>query len=195
MYSDCTFDAGQGLNEHSTTATATLKSNRKITLVEVGPGATSSLQKLEDVEARAVVSSNPQRSSSEKRIKTQPKDSLPQIRELDRILQAQDGDALRRFVLLGSPAWQKSLDNQVRQIEANEYSVIEVVSTHVDGNFVRVGCNCSVDGQPLEHPATFDFVKRENGWKMLVFFVDDNLDDLKKVLSAAEWNAVTELCD
>ena len=110
---------------------------------------------------------------------------------MDRILQAQDGDALRQFVLLGSPAWQKALDNQVRLIESKKHSVIDIVGTHIDGSFVRVACNVAVDGKLLEYPATFAFVKRDNNWKMLIFFVDDNFEDLKTVLSDAEWNAVT----
>ena len=95
-------------------------------------------------------------------------------------MQAQDGDALRKFVLLGSPAWRKALDNQVRQIETKKHSVIDIVSTHVDGTFVRIGCRLTIDGKPLEHTVTFCYVKREGGWKMLIFFVDDHLEDPKK---------------
>ena len=135
--------------EYSRTVTAMLKSVRKITLVEVGRGAKSSLQPMEAVEAKAGLSANPQGNSSKKPIKAQPKDSLPQIQELDRILQTQDGDALRKFVLLGSPAWQKAVDNQVREIETKKHSVIDIVSTHVDRTFVRIGCRLTIDGKPL----------------------------------------------
>ena len=178
--------------EYSKTVTVRGKSTRRqISLVEVGQGAQSSLRPIEERETKVDAGpTNPQGGVSERKVKAQPKDSLPQIRELDRIFQAKDGEGFREFVLLGSPAWQKALDNQVRVIETKEHSIIDIVSSHVDGPLVRVGCRLSVDGKPLEHVASFAFVKRGEKWKMLVFFVDENLEDVKTVLSDAEWKAL-----
>ena len=119
--------------EYSRTVTAFIKATRKITLIAVGEGAKSDLKTMEGVEPKAAQTANLQDNSV--KTKTQPKDSLPQIRELDRIFRAQDGEALRKFVLLGSPAWKKALDNQVRRIETKKHSVIDIVSTHADGGF------------------------------------------------------------
>ena len=104
--------------EYSKTTTARGQSTEHISLVEVGQGAQSQLQHLTQRDETKGRADRPEShdSSTQTTGEVQPKDSLPQIRELDRIFQEKDGDAFREFVLLGSPAGQESLDVAARQV-------------------------------------------------------------------------------
>jgi hypothetical protein len=107
---------------------------------------------------------------------------------LDRIFQAKDGDALREFVLLGSPAGRKAIDAAARQVDAGDFSVIDVLSSRVDGPLVRVLARVAIGGQPQTIP--FVFVKRDEKWRWLFVLGGERLEDAKALLSEAEWKAL-----
>lgn len=176
--------------EYSKTTTVRGHSTERISLAEVGQGAQSQMRPMTD-QAKAKGHAGPAQPRARAREKTGEAlsiNSLPQIRELDRIFKAKDGDAFRAFVLLGSPAAKKGVDDAARQVDAGELSVTEVLNSRVDGPLVRIWAKVSIAGRQQTIP--FRFVKRGDKWQWLFVLGGERLQDAKAVLSDAEWQAL-----
>ena len=76
-------------------ATAAIASTDKITLTEFGQAAKTSLQSMAAIESKTADAASLRGHTAKDEATTKPNDSLPQIRELDQTLQAQNGYALR----------------------------------------------------------------------------------------------------